>query len=513
MTSLAVEPVTRLPLVEMRGIVKRYDDLVALDGVDLTLAGGGVHAVVGENGAGKTTLMQVLAGVQPADAGTISIDGAPARIRDVEAASRLGIAMVHQHFMLFGSLTVAENLTINREPVRGHLFDRAAAEHAVERLGERYGLKVDPRARVSNLSVGDLQRLEILRALYRGARILILDEPTGLLTPQETDGLFRLVRELTAAGATLVFISHKLEEVLEISSRITVLRDGRVTGTFDADRTDARELALHMVGRETPRAVVPEAIAPGPIALEIRDLRGPGLAGISLSVRAGEVVGVAGVAGNGQTELAEAVAGLSPPSAGTIRIAGRDVTDATVRARREAGLAYIPDDRFRRGLAADASVADNLAMGHHRRPPIGRRGLIDPRAVRRRARELIDRFRIRTESADDPARTLSGGNAQRVVLARELSEERPVIVAAQPTRGIDIAATEFVHRELLAHRRRGAATLLISADLAEVMALSDRIVVLHRGRIMGEVDAAAADVEQLGLWMAGISSPAPLTTA
>jgi simple sugar transport system ATP-binding protein len=493
------------PIVAMRDVVKRYGAVTALAGVDLTIARGEVHAVVGENGAGKTTLMQILAGVVAADSARIAIRGADVRIPSVEAAYRLGIAMVHQHFMLFPSLTVAENLTIGREPRRaGGLFDRRAAEAEVRRLSEHYGLDVDAAARVSSLSVGALQRVEILRALFRGADILILDEPTAVLTPQEAQGLFRVIRDLAADGTTTIFISHKLEEVLEISNTITVLRDGRVTGVVAAAATDARELARLMVGREVFLQFSRPAASPEAPVLELRDVSAPGLHDISLTVRGGEIVGVAGVAGNGQTQLAEVIAGLQPLRRGSVAIAGTDVSASSVAARRAAGLAYVPEDRYHRGLAAEASITDNLLLGAHSRPPAARGGLLDLAAVNRRARELVDRFGIRTADPGRPARTLSGGNAQRVVIAREFAEPRPLIVAAQPTRGIDIAASEFVRGEILRRRNEGAGVLLISADLAEVLSLADRVVVLYRGRIVGELAAADATEMNVGLLMAGV---------
>jgi simple sugar transport system ATP-binding protein len=496
------------PFVRMTGIGRRFGEVVALDGVDLVLRAGEVHAVVGENGAGKTTLMRILAGVEHADHGRIEVADRAVTITDVETAYRLGIAMVHQHFMLFPSLTVAENLTIGHEPSRWTLFDRAAAAQAVRRLGEAYDLRVDPEAKVGDLSVGDLQRVEILRALHRGARVLILDEPTAVLTPREARGLFRVVRELRASGCTIVFISHKLDEVLEIADRITVLRDGHVTGTLDAADATATELARLMVGRELPPMPDRAVVAPGPPVLELRGLRGPGIQELDLDVRSGEIVGVAGVAGNGQSELAELVAGLLVADGGSIRIAGREVTGASVAERRDAGLAYVPDDRYRRGLAADGTISDNLVMGAHRRPPVARGFRFDGAAARRIGRALVERSGIRARSVDDPARSLSGGNAQRLVLARELERERQLLVVAQPTRGIDIAATRFVHEQLLARRAAGVGILLISADLTEVLALADRIVVLFGGRIVGETPSGTADPERLGLWMAGVTGAA-----
>jgi simple sugar transport system ATP-binding protein len=492
-------------VVAMRGIVKRYGALTALDRVDLTIARGEVHAVVGENGAGKTTLMQILAGVVAADEGRIAVSGADVRIPNVEAAYRLGIGMVHQHFMLFPSLTVAENLTIGREPRRAAgLFDRGAAEAAVKRLSEHYGLEVDPAARVSGLSVGALQRVEILRALFRGADVLILDEPTAVLTPQEAQGLFRVIRDLAADGKTTIFISHKLEEVLEISRTITVLRDGHVTGVVPAADTNTRELARLMVGRDVFLQFDRPPADLGKPVLELRGVSAAGLHDVTLTVRGGEVVGVAGVAGNGQTQLAETIAGLEPVLRGTVGIAGRDVTSAPVARRRAAGLAYVPEDRYHRGLAAEASITDNLLLGAHNVAPAAHGALLDAAVVSKRARDLVARFGVRTRNPGNPARTLSGGNAQRVVIARELADPRPLIVAAQPTRGIDIAASEFVRGELLRRRNEGAGVLLISADLAEVLSLSDRVVVLYRGRIVGELAAADATEVNVGLLMAGV---------
>jgi ABC-type uncharacterized transport system ATPase subunit len=482
---------------------------LALAGVSLDVTLGEVHPKVGENGAGKTTLMQVLAGLVPADAGRIWVRDREVVIDGAETAYRLGIAMVHQHFALFPSMTVAENVTIGREPRRRGFYDQAAAVSAVSQLAERYGLRVEPTARVAALSVGDLQRLEILRALFRGAEILVLDEPTAVLTPRETEGLFRVIRDLIADGKTVVFISHKLEEVRSISDTITVLRDGRVTGTVRAAEASEQEIARLMVGRELFLDLAKVPGSPGSPVLELQNLSGPGVQRVSFMVRAGEIVGIAGVAGNGQTELAELIAGLLPAHGGKLCIAGADVTARSVAERRRAGLAYIPDDRYGRGLAAEASVSDNLLMGSQERPSLSRRGVLDRRAILNRARELLDRFAIRADDPSRPARTLSGGNAQRVVVARELADDVPLIVASQPTRGVDIAATEFIRGELLRRRQAGSAILLISAELSEVMALADRILVMYRGKIVAELRDSEADELSLGLLMAGIAPQAP----
>jgi simple sugar transport system ATP-binding protein len=471
---------------------------------DNTVRRGEVHAVVGENGAGKSTLMHILAGVLPADRGQIWIRGTLTAIPNVETANALGIAMVHQHFMLFPSLTVTENLTLGKEPRKRGFFDRAAAMRAVTELGERYNLTVNPAAHVSDLSVGDLQRLEILRALYRGADILILDEPTGVLTPQEAQGLFRVIRELARAGKTTLFISHKLEEVLEISETITVLRDGHVTGRLRTADTNAGAIARLMVGRDVFLQFTRPERALGEPVLAVEHLWGPGVQDVSLRVHANEIVGIAGVAGNGQTELADLIAGLIPAAQGSIKIRGEDVTTRSVAERRALGLANIPEDRYKHGLAAHGSVSDNLLMGLQTHPVMSWRGLLNLKAIKQRSDDLIRRFQIKTPRADNLAANLSGGNAQRMVIARELSEYKLFILAAQPTRGIDIAASEFVRDALLQRRNAGVGVLLISADLSEILSLSDRILVMYAGRIIGEVAAHEASETHLGLLMAGI---------
>ena len=442
--------------------------------------------------------MSVLYGLYSPDEGEMHLNGEPVVIDSPSRAIELGIGMVFQHFMLVPVMTVAENIVLADEPRKGLLLDTKAAARRVRELSDRFGLSVDPDARVADISVGTQQRVEILRALDRGADVLILDEPTAVLTPQETEGLFAVARELAAAGRTVLFISHKLREVLEVSDTVTVMRRGQVTGTRRAADTDAGELTRLMVGRAVELRRVPAAREPGEPVLTVEGLTAPGLNGVDLTVRQGEIVGVAGVDGNGQTELAETLAGLRAADAGTMRIGGADLTAASVAERRAAGLAFIPDDRYARGLARAASISDNLLMGrHHGR--LAPRGLLDRRAIAARARELVDRFDVRIGSVGDAAATLSGGNAQKLVIARELAGDPPLVIASQPTRGIDVGAAEFVHSELRRRRDEGAGVLMFSADLDELLAVADRIVVMYGGRIAGE----SGDEHEIGLLMAG----------
>ena len=497
-----------VPALETRGIVKRYGAVLANDGIDLAVAHGEVHAVMGENGAGKSTLMGILYGMQAPDAGIVLRDGAPMRFRSPAEAIANGMGMVHQAFKLFPSLAVWENIVYGREPRRGPLIDRAAARQAVAALAARYGLAVDPAAVVERLSVGVRQRVEILKALYREARILILDEPTAVLTPPERNALFAVLRRLVADGRSVIFVTHKLDEVMAISDRVTVLRAGKVAAHMPTRDTTAREIVRAMTGRvladRPDRVPMPQ----GAVLLQAEaiSVRGDGralVADANLAVHGGEIVGIAGVAGNGQSELVEALVGLRTAASGRVRVNGHDVTQSDVAARRAAGLAYIPEDRAAVGTAPGASAADNLAMGFHRRPPLRRGWRLDGAAVRDWARRLIARFDIRIGSERTPVATLSGGNMQKVVLARELSHAAPVLIAEQPTRGLDVGAAEFVHGELLAERARGRAVLLVSAELSEVMALSDRVLVMFEGRIVADLPAAQADEERLGLLMAG----------
>ncbi|NPA26082.1 MAG: ABC transporter ATP-binding protein [Chloroflexi bacterium] len=502
------------PLVEMRGIVKRFPGVIANDHVDFDVMPGEVHALLGENGAGKSTLMKILYGMYRPDAGEIWVRGQRVEFRSPMDAIRHGIGMVHQHFMLVETLTVAENVALGLPSSRGVLTDLDRVAARLRALGEQYGLQVDPEAYIWQLSVGQQQRVEILKVLYRGASLLILDEPTAVLTPQEVRDLFRILRQMVAQGHSVVFISHKLHEVLAISDRITVLRDGRKVGTVRAAETTKEELARWMVGREVTFRPAKTKTTLGPVLLAVEDVhadsdRGtPALRGVTLRVRGGEILGLAGVSGNGQKELAEVIAGLRPATRGRVQLLGQDVTAKRPDERADMGFAYIPEERMREGVIKQFSVAENVILRDHFKPPFARRGVLQPKAIAAYTDRLIQAYQIKTPSRETPVQNLSGGNIQKVVLARELSRSPKVILAAQPTRGLDIGATEYVHAQLLAQREAGAAILLISEDLDEILALADRIAVIYEGRIMGELPAAEADPEQLGLWMAGVASPA-----
>ncbi|MCX5496674.1 ABC transporter ATP-binding protein [Kaistia dalseonensis] len=495
--------------LEAIGIVKRYGPLVANDHIDLSVLRGEVHAVMGENGAGKSTLMSILYGMQPPDEGSIILRGAEMHYRSALDAIGAGMGMVHQAFKLFNSLSVWENVVYGMEPTRAGLIDRKKAAADVAALAARYRLLVDPNAIVGKLSVGVRQRVEILKALYRDARVLILDEPTAVLTPQERDGLFDVIRNLTADDRTILFVTHKLHEVMAITDRVTVLRDGRVVERMVTKETSAREIIRAMTGRAVNLKVEKGPSQPGAVVLAARGLTvgadggKPVVDHVDLDVRAGEIVGIAGVAGNGQTELIEALTGLRIPDSGTVTLRGKPVTALDVERHRDAGLAYIPEDRATTGTALPASAADNLAMGFQRHAPLSRSGLLDGKAITAHARDLIARFGVKIGSEKLPVKTLSGGNLQKIVVARELSHTAPLLIAEQPTRGVDVGAIEFIHGQLVAERDKGRAVLLVSAELTEIMALADRILVMFDGRILAEVPAAEATEETLGLLMAG----------
>jgi general nucleoside transport system ATP-binding protein len=495
-------------LVAMRGIVKDFPGVRANDGVDFELRRGEVHALLGENGAGKTTLMNVLAGLYRPDAGSIELDGTPVELRSPRAAIDHGIGMVHQHFRLIDRFTVAENVTLGWHTPRALVRPRPL-EREIARLSAAYRMPVDPVRPVWQLSVGEQQRVEILKNLHRQAKVLVLDEPTAVLTHQEAEDLFGSLRAMAAEGRGVVFISHKLREVMAVADRVTVLRRGRVAATVIRAETSQPELARLMFGRDVPEPARPGDHEPGEPVLELagveaRDERGLlALRGTDLEVRAGEILGIAGVAGNGQVALAEAIVGLRPSVAGSVRLRGEEITRWPVARRIAAGIGYSPEDRLRHGVVPTLSLVDNLVAKAYRTAPVGGRFLVDRKAARRLAKELVGRYDVRGADLDAPAGSLSGGNVQKLLLARELAADPWLLVAAQPTRGLDLSAAEATRRLLLEHRDRGRAVLLISEDLEELLALCDRIAVIYEGAISEIFPAAEADGERLGLLMAG----------
>ncbi|WP_405723236.1 ABC transporter ATP-binding protein [Streptomyces sp. NBC_01537] len=494
------------PALEVTGLGKTYPNGTrAVSDVDLEIPGGEIRAIVGQNGAGKSTLMKLLYGLEHPSAGRIRIRGLQVRLSGPQDAITLGVGMVHQNLMLVPSFTIAENVVLGVEPGRASRVDRAAAAERTAALAEEAGLAVDPEARVDQVSVGMRQRAEILKALHRGARILILDEPTAVLTPQETTDLFEAVRRLRDSGMTVLFISHKLKEVREISDRVTVMRAGSVVGTVRTEEASAARLASMMVGREMSLEVPRSPARPGATVLRVRDLAGPSVHGVSFAIAAGEIVGLAGVEGNGQTELVELLAGLRRPTAGSVTVDDTDVTHLDAAAHRRAGIAHVPEDRLSNGAALDQSIADNLIVDRYDRPPLARRGTLRTRRVRDLAEELIRRYAIRAPHPSVPAGALSGGNLQKVVVARELSSGPRLLLAAQLTRGVDIGAMHFMYERLVEARDAGAAVLLVSADLGELLALSDRLLVIKDGRLVARFDDPAGLTEEAtGLYMLGV---------
>jgi ABC-type uncharacterized transport system ATPase subunit len=500
--------------LELKGITKRFGSLVANDRIDLSVAPGQVHALLGENGAGKTTLMNVLYGLLQPDEGEILLDGKAARFHSPRDAIAAGIGMVHQHFMLVPVFTVAENVTLGIEETRrSGLLDRRKTRQDVRALSRRYGLEVDPDALVENLPVGIQQRVEIIKALVREATVLILDEPTAVLTPAETQDLFRIIRELKDGGRSIVFISHKLKEVQAIADTITVLRRGAVVGQRSPGTTED-ELASLMVGRDVQLRVSKETAKPGAVILDVADLSVADetgrtwVNGVSFQIRAGEILGLAGVQGNGQTELCEALMGLRPTASGHVTLNGRDLTDATPRQRLRAGVAYVPEDRQEDGLVGDFSVADNMVLDTYDRPPYASGIRLNLDAIASNAAERVTEFDVRTTSVDTLVGTLSGGNQQKVILGRELGREHKVLVASQPTRGLDVGSIEFVHRRIVQQRDKGVAVLIVSAELDEIYALADRIAVMYEGKITG-FRPPTVPAEELGLLMAGGTDQGP----
>ena len=498
-----------MPVLELREVTKVFPGVLANDRVSFSLEKGEILALLGENGAGKSTIMNVVYGLLSFESGEMLVDGEPVRIRSPRHAIDLGIGMVHQHFMLVEPLTVTENIVLGREPGRWGVVDFAAARKRVTELSERYGLKVDPDAKIADLAVGMQQRVEILKALYQGARVLILDEPTAVLTPQEVRELFAVIQSLVDEGLSVVFITHKLEEVMAVADRIIVMRAGKVVGETRPADTDDVGLARMMVGRDVVLRVEKAPSTCSAEVLSVEDLRVAGdrgldaVCGVSFTVRGGEIVAVAGVSGNGQTELIEAIVGLRKPTAGTIRLKDVDITHANARKSIEAGLSHIPEDRHRRGLVLQFNLAENLVLGDHRVPPYAKAGIMKPRVITEMARTRIEDYDIRTPSESVLAGNLSGGNQQKVVVAREIGRNPDMLIAAQPTRGLDVGAIEFVHRQILAERANGKAVLLVSLELEEVLSLADRILVMYEGRVVHEFGPGEADAETLGYYMTG----------
>ncbi|MCL2609531.1 MAG: ABC transporter ATP-binding protein [Treponema sp.] len=503
----------RADAIRMTGICKAFPGILANDGIDLNVRQGEIHALLGENGAGKSTLMSVLFGLYAPDAGTIEVRGREARIRGPGDAAALGIGMVHQHFKLVRNFSVAENIVLGLEP-RNRLgnTDLALAGRRVAELSAAYRLDIDPTAKIENITVGMQQRVEILKILYRDADILIFDEPTAMLTPQETDELLAIFRRLKSEGKTLLFITHKLKEIKAVADRCTVLRGGRQLGTFEVAETSEAELAERMVGRAVSFRMEKKKAVPGPVVLEIENLRVAGsrgteaVGGLSLKLHAGEVLGIAGVDGNGQSELVAAIAGLLPVRSGRILLEGRDVSRDGIRRRTEAGQALVPEDRQRHGLIGEFRIDENLILRKFRRKPFSNRfGFLDFKAIGEHAGRLIEDFDIRcARGPATPVRSMSGGNQQKVVIARELDLQPRLLVVSQPTRGLDVGAIQYIHRRIVGARDSGCAVLLVSFELEEVLNLCDRIAVISGGRILGEMPAAGADERRIGAMMGGM---------
>ncbi|MCH8094788.1 MAG: ABC transporter ATP-binding protein [Chloroflexi bacterium] len=504
------------PVLRLVGISKRFPGVLANDKVDFELAPGEIHALLGENGAGKTTLMNVVYGLYKQDEGQIFIDGRQVEIHDPNDALARGIGMVHQHFMLVPVMTVTENMMLGHETTRGlplgplSGLDPERVAEEIKALGDKHGLSIEPEAYVRDLSVGEEQRVEIVKALYRGAEVLILDEPTAVLTPQEAEDLFGIMRSLIAEGKSIIFITHKLKEVLVIADRITVLRDGRVVGTTEPSKTTEAELAAMMVGREVILQVEKGPAEPGDSVLEVKDLQVRDLReqmairGVSFTVRAGEIFGIAGVQGNGQAELVEALTGLTPVEGGHIFMNGQETTNLRPRIITETGIAHVPEDRHKHGLVLTYPLDENLVLQTYYLPPFAKRTFLQPKEVRKNAVRLIQEFDVRTPSVRTHAGSLSGGNQQKVIVARELSRDIRLLIANQPTRGLDVGSIEFIHRRIVEKRDEGVGVLLVSSELDEILGLSDRIAVMYAGEILAVMPAEEATKERLGLLMAGV---------
>ncbi|HUX40487.1 MAG TPA: ABC transporter ATP-binding protein [Rectinemataceae bacterium] len=494
----------------MLGITKDFPGIRANDNVTLQVEERSVHALLGENGAGKSTLMSILFGLYRPDAGSIKVRGKDVRISDPNVANELGIGMVHQHFKLVHNFTVTENIILGLEPRRGLVIDRRAASRRVAELSKLYGLNVDPDSKIEDISVGMQQRVEILKMLYRDAEILIFDEPTAVLTPQEIHELMGIMRRLVKEGKTVLLITHKLKEIKEVADTCTVLRRGRLIGTVPVAETSEERMAEMMVGREVNFHVEKGPAKPGEVELEIKGLsvRNPkgllGVKNLSLQVRAGEILGLCGIDGNGQTELIKALTGLAPVESGHILLAGRDIATSSIKHRLDAGLGHIPEDRHRHGLILDFDLAENLVIHSYHHEPYSHFGILDQKSIGSNADRLIEEFDVRCgQGGDTPARSMSGGNQQKAIVAREIDRSPRVMVVAQPTRGLDVGAIEYIHKRIVAERDKGKAILLVSLELDEIMDVSDRIAVIYNGEIVGLLDAAGADENELGLLMSG----------
>lgn len=496
--------------LELRGITKQFPGVLANDDVSLTARSGKVLALIGENGAGKSTLMNVLSGLYQPDAGEIVIDGVVQKFNDPGDAIKAGIGMVHQHFMLVPVFSVWENVVLGVEPVKGPgLMNSKEARREVREISQKYGLAVDPDALVEEIPVGIQQRVEIIKVLLRGAKILVFDEPTAVLTPQEVEEFFGIVAELKGRGATIIFITHKLKEALAIADDITVLRGGKVAGHADPATATPEQLAAMMVGRDIDLVVDKAEATPGEDVLTLSGVRmlddygRAVLTDIDLSVRAGEIVGVAGIQGNGQTELVEAITGLLPIASGTITFRGQDISNATPRARHAAGIAHVPEDRNHMGMVGSFSVAENLVLDSYYAPPFSHRGLLKGSVVRETAEELVRQYDVRPPLIDNTGDALSGGNAQKMIVAREFSRDVPMVICAQPTRGIDVGSIEYIHEQIVRKRDEGKAILVVSTELDEIFALADRILVMFDGRIVAELKTSETTPTEVGLYMAG----------
>jgi general nucleoside transport system ATP-binding protein len=497
------------PVIEMRNISKVFPRVVANENINITIGNREIHALLGENGAGKSTLMNILYGLYQPTEGEIFVKGQKVNIPNPNVAISLGIGMVHQHFMLIPPMTVAENIVLGREPRKFGFLDMPRAVSDVQQISERYGLKVDAKSKIEDISVGMQQRVEILKALYRGAELLILDEPTAVLTPQEIQELFEIMRNLIKEGKSIIFITHKLKEIMAVSDMVTIIRRGKVVDTVDTANTSTRELASKMVGREVIFNVAKQKFNPGKAVLKLEGLEAlnnrklPALRGISLEVRQGEIIGIAGVDGNGQSELIEVITGLRKATKGSVKILGKDITNSRPRKVIESSISHIPEDRQLRGLILDFTIEENMVLETYYRAEFSNGIILNNKLIQKHAQRLIKEFDVRPTDEKAHARSLSGGNQQKVILAREIDRNPEVLIAAQPTRGLDVGAIEFVHKRLVEQRDNGKAVLLVSLELDEIMGLSDRIAVIYEGEIVGIVEAKDATEEMLGLMMAG----------